>query len=69
MKGWHKTAERGSVFGMRFVIACLRLFGLRFARLVSEPAILYYFLSSRRARNASLHYLQRVASLPEGQRS
>jgi predicted LPLAT superfamily acyltransferase len=66
---WNKTAELGSVLGMRFVLLCLRLFGRRAARLVSEPAILYYFLSNRRARAASREYLRRVASHPEGLRA
>ena len=66
---WNETRERGSVLGMRFVIVCLRLFGLRFARFVSEPAIFYYFRSSARARRASRSYLARVASHPEGRRS
>ena len=66
---WDKARERGSVRGMRFMIWCLRLFGIRTARLVSEPAILYYFLTGRSARKASREYLRRVAAFPEGLRA
>ncbi len=66
---WIRTSERGSVLGMRFMIWCLRLFGRRVAHLVSEPAILYYFLSSSGARAASRDYLRRVATFPEGLRA
>ena len=66
---WNRTAERGSVLGMRFVILCLRVFGLRAARFVAEFPVLYYFLSSPRARRASRTYLRRVAATPEGRQS
>jgi len=66
---WNRTAERGSVLGMRFMIFCLRTFGRRAARWMSEPVVFYYFLSSSRARAASRDYLRRVATFPEGLRA
>ena len=66
---WATTGERGSVFWMRFMLGCLRLFGLRVARIVSEPAILYFFVTGRKARGASRAYLQRVAAFPEGRKA
>ncbi len=66
---WNKAAERGSVVGMRFVVLCLRMFGIRVARFVSEFPIFYYFLSSARARRASRTYLCRVAAFPAGLRA
>ncbi len=66
---WNKTAERGSVLGMRFVMLCLRMFGIPVARFVSEFPICYYFLLSAKARRASRTYLRRVAAFPEGLRA
>ncbi|MBK8180215.1 MAG: hypothetical protein IPK67_15270 [Planctomycetes bacterium] len=66
---WNRTAERGSVLGMRFVVLCLRLFGVRAARLIAEPVVFFYFLSNGRARGASRDYLRRVAATVEGRRA
>jgi predicted LPLAT superfamily acyltransferase len=66
---WNRTAEQGSVLGMRCVVLCLRVFGVRAARLVAEPIVLFYFLANGRARAASRDYLRRVAARPEGRRA
>ncbi|MEO6709464.1 MAG: hypothetical protein ABIP42_07785 [Planctomycetota bacterium] len=66
---WDKASERGSVLWMRFMIASLRLCGMGVARAFSEPAILYFYLSGRRARAASRAYLRRIAAYPEGRRA
>ena len=63
---WLDVRERGSLLGMRFVVACLRTFGLWPARCVVELVVLYFFLTGRSARRASLAYLRRVAASPAG---
>lgn len=66
---WNKAEERGTEFGLRLMLACLRLFGVRFTRLMSEPPILYYFLFSRGARRASRDYLRHLAATPAGRKA
>ena len=57
---WARLAERGSRLGLNTVFACYRLFGGRVARWLLYPVIVYFFLTGRRARAASLDYLGRV---------
>ena len=63
---WTNSNERGSLLGMRFVAWCLQTFGLRPARWLVEPVVLYFFVTSGAARRASLDYLRRVARFPQG---
>jgi len=64
---WAGLAERGSVLGIRFTAACLRLLGERAARLLLYPVVAYFLLTSPAARRASDEYfarLRRVAGDP-----
>jgi len=63
---WHRTAERGSLSGMRFVAWSLRTLGLWPARRVVDLVVLYFFLTGGSARRASLDYLRRVRAFPGG---
>jgi predicted LPLAT superfamily acyltransferase len=63
---WLSIAERGSVLGMRFVVWCYRLAGRRFCQLLIWPVVLYFFLTDRRGRRASLRYLRRLDGRPGG---
>ena len=58
---WAALAERGSLLGLCSVFACYRLLGRRAARLLLYPIVGYFFLTGRKAREASLDYLARVA--------
>jgi predicted LPLAT superfamily acyltransferase/GT2 family glycosyltransferase len=58
--GWAQFAERGSAWGIRLVGWSYRLLGRRVARLVLLPAVAYFFVTGRTARNASRAYLARV---------
>ncbi len=64
--GWHEMAERGSLAGLRLVVACHRLFGRSFSLLCVHLVVAYYFLTGPTARAASRAYLRRIASHPEG---
>ena len=57
---WSKLAERGSVLGLKTVFTCYRFLGERAARWLLYPIVGYFFLTGRKARLASLDYLQRV---------
>lgn len=59
---WAALAERGSLLGLWTVFACYRLLGRRAARLLLYPVVGYFFLTGRKAREASHDYLGRVAA-------
>ncbi|TNF35216.1 MAG: glycosyltransferase family 2 protein [Gammaproteobacteria bacterium] len=58
---WSEQEERGSYLGMRFSIACYRLFGRRAMNALLVLIVSYFFLTNRPARQASRQYLQRLA--------
>jgi predicted LPLAT superfamily acyltransferase len=57
---WFRIQERGTLLGMRCMVAILRLLGPGAVRLAAEAVVPYFFLTGRRARAASLDYLARV---------
>jgi predicted LPLAT superfamily acyltransferase len=63
---WLGIAERGSILGMRFVVWCYRWLGRRACQLVILPVVLYFFLTDRKGRRASRHYLRRLYARPGG---
>jgi predicted LPLAT superfamily acyltransferase len=63
---WLSVAERGSILGMRFVVWCYRLLGRRFCQLLILPVVLYFFVTDRSGRRASLRYLRRLYARPGG---
>jgi len=65
---WSSLTERGSSLGLQVVLACYRLLGGRVARLLLYPIVAYFFLTGKKARNASLHYLQKVNAQISGAR-
>ena len=50
---WTGIAERGSVLGIQFIGACLRVLGERCARVLLYPVVAYFLLTSPAARRAS----------------
>jgi hypothetical protein len=63
---WVSVAERGSILGMRFVVWCYRVLGRRFCQALILPVVLYFFLTDRKGRRASLQYLRRLYARPGG---
>jgi len=59
---WSRVAERGSLWGLRFVAATARLLGRPAARIVLLPAVAWFFLTGRDARRASRTYLSRLGA-------
>ena len=57
---WSRLAERGSGFGLRFVFVCQRLLGRRATRILLYPIVLYFFMTAKAARKASMDYLQQL---------
>jgi predicted LPLAT superfamily acyltransferase len=64
---WLSIPERGSVLGIHLFVWAVTLGGRRVARALLWPVMLYFFLSSGRARRASRAFLQRVGH-PAGMR-
>jgi predicted LPLAT superfamily acyltransferase len=58
---WSSMAERGSLWGLKLTLKGYRLGGRYLAKLLLYPAIAYFFMSGRAARNASQAFLQKVA--------
>ena len=65
---WSRAAERGSMLGLRITVACYRWFGKPISLVLVHAIVAYFFLTGREQRRASLAYLRRVASAPEGAR-
>ena len=63
---WSRAAERGSRWGLRFTVACYRIFGRPLSLVLVHGIVAYFFLTGREQRRASLAYLRRVASAPGG---
>lgn len=57
---WLSIPERGSVLGISIFVWAITLGGRRVARAILWPVMLYFYLSSRRARRASRDFLRRV---------
>jgi len=57
---WLRTAERGSAFGLRLMIAVCGLLGRGFTRLLLAPIVFYFVLLAPQARRASRDYLRRI---------
>ncbi|MDR2506385.1 MAG: glycosyltransferase family 2 protein [Candidatus Accumulibacter sp.] len=57
---WSGLAERGSMPGLLFLVIFYRLFGERAARVLVFLIVVYFFITGKRARDASMDYLKRV---------
>ena len=67
-KHWSKISESGTLIGMKFLLFMNRVFGRRVFLLFLLPAIGYFYLLRREARQASKQYLLRIRSfLPADQ--
>ncbi|MGR9115344.1 MAG: LpxL/LpxP family acyltransferase [Gammaproteobacteria bacterium] len=66
MKNWAQMEERGIIWGMRVLLKIYLCFGRQVLQIFLYPVVSYYWLINRKGRQASIEYLQRVASyLPE----
>lgn len=66
---WSRAAERGSMLGLRITVACYRWFGRPVSLVLVHAVVAYFFLTGASQRKASLAYLRRVATAPEGARA
>jgi predicted LPLAT superfamily acyltransferase/GT2 family glycosyltransferase len=57
---WARTAERGTVLGLRILHGAYKLMGRRIARVLLLPVTAYFFVTATAARRASLDYLRRI---------
>jgi len=62
--GWLRKPERGTIVGIRALLAAHRVFGRRFAVGLLHVVALYYALFATGARAASRDYLRRVIDEP-----
>ena len=63
---WAKSAEAGSIFGMKMLILIYRLFGRWGFRLILAPVMVYFYLFRTEERRASKEYLEKVALYTSG---
>jgi predicted LPLAT superfamily acyltransferase len=66
---WSRIAERGSIWGIRFTVACYRHLGRRLSLPLVLAVVSYFFVTDARGRRASLSYLRRVHADPRGRTS
>jgi predicted LPLAT superfamily acyltransferase len=59
---WASLSERGSVLGIRIVVACFRFLGERAARALLYPVVAYFLVTGPAARRASNQYFARLRS-------
>jgi predicted LPLAT superfamily acyltransferase len=63
---WSEVRERGSIWALRLLVRFYRLFGRPLSLAVTHGISVYFFLTGRAARTASLAYLRRVSSRADG---
>lgn len=63
---WSSLRERGTILGMRFVIALRLLLGRSLCRAVLYPIVGYFFLTDDRRRGYSRDYWQRIHRIKGG---
>jgi predicted LPLAT superfamily acyltransferase len=63
---WTSVAERGSLWGLRVTAWVYRHGGRRPAAALVALVVLYFFVTDRPGRAASLRYLRRVYAHPDG---
>jgi len=63
---WASMAERGSLSALALLRGWYWLFGRRLSVALLFPIVLYFFLTGRRAREASRDFLQTLYATPEG---
>ena len=64
---WSEIGESGFLWGMRFLFWVYRAGGYLAFRVILQPVLVYYFLTHRLARRASMDYLQRLNRFCDGQ--
>ncbi|MGV8996669.1 MAG: glycosyltransferase family 2 protein [Parvibaculaceae bacterium] len=57
---WATLGERGSAVGLRFLALTFRLFGRHVCLALMSPVIVFFFLTGRVQRHASMDYLNRM---------
>ncbi|MBX9705553.1 MAG: glycosyltransferase family 2 protein, partial [Gammaproteobacteria bacterium] len=60
---WYQIKERGSLLGLKFIIACYRILGRRPVSWLLYPIMAYFYLTSVIARQASKQYLAHLKPL------
>lgn len=60
LQHWAQQPESGSYLGIRFLLLCYRLGGKFLIVLALTPVLWYFVCTNKRARNASLEFLQKV---------
>lgn len=63
---WSRFEERGVYLGLKSMLLTYRILGRRGFSLLLFPVMVYFFVVGRTARRASLDFLARVQSQPEG---
>lgn len=61
---WMRSAEFGTLLGIRFVVFSMRLLGRRITRLFLRLIVLYYLCFYPRVRRASRSFLERILDAP-----
>ncbi|WP_299008552.1 glycosyltransferase family 2 protein [uncultured Shewanella sp.] len=59
-KHWSSIGERGSYWGIKILALCYRYGGHWLCRAIMYPVILYFFITGKAARQASMDFLQQV---------
>nr|WP_139685277.1 glycosyltransferase family 2 protein [Vibrio tasmaniensis] len=66
-KHWSRTPERGTVLGIKLLLAVYSLLGRGVFNLILRGVMRYYHLTGKRARNASEQYLFQLKAYAEQQ--
>jgi len=63
-KHWADLSERGTYWGIRFLIKAYRLLGRETCRIVMMPIVFYFYLAGTKQREASRQFLARALKRP-----
>lgn len=61
---WFRLQERGSILGLRFTFAVLRFLGPQVCRPLVFILVVYFFITGKKARQASKDFLKRAGIQP-----
>jgi len=63
---WAHKKERGSLFGIYFLVYTFKLFGAKLCKVFLIPVLIYFYLFNRATRNNLIEYLQKVQQNQKG---
>ena len=65
---WKKQEERGTMWAFRVTVFVYKILGRTLCSLIVYPVTTYFYITGGKSKEASLNYLKKVYSHPEGKK-